>query len=672
MKKHSTTKRLLSAFVAVLFVMTMFSGLTTAFAVDENAGDITLKLAQDAIDNGLTLEGMRVKAWKVLSAKEVGSSTTYQVTTNFETFFGYNNGSYAAYDAVKEAAKTGGLYIGYDDNEGKLTYKTSGTNADIFIPADEVAKFDETYLAAEILAYVNAGSGDKLTANARKMSEFLRKYVAGVAVDAEKTADEDETEVGFDNLLAGYWFLLSENTPDGVANVEAVFKVSPRSSETYPIKAEYPTIEKKVKYNGEWEDATTAGAGDILDYQISFKIQDMSNYNQANQTYVYTITDTMENQKLVDADGNPVSGLIPATPATDFPGVFTITFTNKATGATGTTTYTYSDEDGATNALAGILNIGAGKSTYGSYVDGTGKYVDKKVQTFVLDFNVAALRALWANTGNTFGDEVEVTIAYKAELTSDATTVNGNDVSRNYSNNPYLGSENTTDTDDTDVYSFELDVDKDFSDGSKNFGGVEFTLYDSTGKEVVVTGSAGNYAVADKEVIAGIKTAAENAAKDTDEYKALTEDGEKTAFIADAVEAALKAAAVLKLDGNGNLLVTGLAPGQYTLKETKSPNGFSLAGDVDINITVTEVKDNEGNITDINISSTTTAKIGDTSVIDDSDTDDDTLGIDLLNQKDFEMPETGGMGILLFGISGVLLIAAAAYILISQKKRNQA
>lgn len=99
--------------------------------------------------------------------------------------------------------------------------------------------------------------------------------------------------------------------------------------------------------------------------------------------------------------------------------------------------------------------------------------------------------------------------------------------------------------------------------------------------------------------------------------------------------------AVLTTDTNGKITVNGLDSGTYYLKETKAPSGYKLDDTVR---TVTVTPDSV--VVDAKNGAAITYKVNDDS--------NHTMTID--NYKGF-LPSTGGMGIVLMVVAGVLLIA---------------
>lgn len=141
----------------------------------------------------------------------------------------------------------------------------------------------------------------------------------------------------------------------------------------------------------------------------------------------------------------------------------------------------------------------------------------------------------------------------------------------------------------------------------------------------------------------------------------------------------------LKLDTlttgvDGTISKEGLANGTYYLVETKTNEGYNLLKapvKVDLNIQyVTSMTENwEWDLStdvptlvkhEINVSETTFTG---------NDTDGGTNGIltqTIVNKKGFTLPTTGGMGTVIFSIIGIILMAGAAVVLITSRKKKSA
>lgn len=258
---------------------------------------------------------------------------------------------------------------------------------------------------------------------------------------------------------------------------------------------------------------------------------------------------------------------------------------------------------------------------------------------------------------------IDVTITYKAKVTSDATySVNEmtNKATINFSNNPSDIEGNGTSSDQTNHYTFTLDG----------------TLNGSwTDEEQIVN----------KELI---KTAVDKDGKPVLETKYIYTTGESK-----TTEASPLAGATFKLtgenlgkdgvtcttDANGFITFAGLDAGTYKLTEVSAPAGYVKdSKEHKVVIESTYDKDTDGN--DILISYT--VKIDDADAANfivsnqgtakvETKKEGSTIYTSLIsNVKAAGLPSTGGVGTTMFYVIGGVLVAGAAILLITKRRMN--
>lgn len=226
----------------------------------------------------------------------------------------------------------------------------------------------------------------------------------------------------------------------------------------------------------------------------------------------------------------------------------------------------------------------------------------------------------------------DVLITYTAEITTDAAKINGNTATLDYTNNANPGQL----TDKTEVYTYGIKVSKKFSDGSASYSDVKFVLYDSTGtNKLNLTGDSGVYKLVDSETSPTVQE--------------------------------------LGLTNDGTLTITGLDDDvNYILKETKTSEKFNVVGDITIDLNAKN--DPSGMLLD---EENTSIKIGDTAAkltfVNNTSESDGAIAVavfDVLNQKGFTLPSTGGAGTWMLTIGGIVLIAAAIGLLAVSRKKT--
>lgn len=123
----------------------------------------------------------------------------------------------------------------------------------------------------------------------------------------------------------------------------------------------------------------------------------------------------------------------------------------------------------------------------------------------------------------------------------------------------------------------------------------------------------------------------------------------------------------------GEIKIQGINTGEYTLTETKAPNGYVLPADPNVTITLVDDTGSEDGSEDGKLDSTSDAS---GTIVNQTITDtpnDNVLEFGVTNKtKDeagFELPNTGGMGTLIFTVGGILLMAGAVIFLVVSKKK---
>lgn len=512
--------------------------------------------------------GMTVSAYQVLKQTNVGAAAgqeTYAVTSEFAGFFA---SAETAYEAGLTDADT--IYLGYSNNA--LTVSgTTGTGT-IAVELNGTA-LDNEYFAADLLSRLEASE-------IRTMSDWLTQYIKTNSLTTSKTADTWSGEIAtgkeaqLSDLAEGYYAIVATNVPDGIALEQSILNTA--VTNTINLKADTIPVTKTVENDNDTSDTAgetaKAAVGDTLNYTVTTRTPDLTNYS-ADGTYTFTISDTLTNQQL-----DPES--------------FELTIGGNEVNLENVT------------KVNGI--------NYGTYVDGS--------QTFTIAFDVAKLKALG------YSDKA-VVLTYSAELMAEAESVNGNSVTLTYSNDPY--SDTTSKPGDTtDVYTYGLDIQKDFSDGSQNYADVTFQLHTGAADGALVNfeGADGLYTKADSETASPV----------TD----------------------------LKLSSTGSLSLSGLDEGTYYLVETAAPDDFNK---VTVQIVIAAdandpaVLDKIASDAVYNGNSADPTFTGGTRI---------SMAFHVLNQKGFQLPTTGGAGTWMFTIGGIVLIAAAGGVFFALRRKS--
>ena len=308
-----------------------------------------------------------------------------------------------------------------------------------------------------------------------------------------------------------------------------------------------------------------------------------------------------------------------------------ITYTIKGTipDTTGYENYVYKIHDKLTDGLDFV------KDAKGTPVGGTEYPVSVQIGVAEASTQNAVLSGLNNRTmtldlstwirNNQASKGQEITITYYAKVNEDAVVQTNNSASLEYGNDP----ENTTTTtpDVVTTPTYPLDINKKIKDTATMLADATFRLYrteeaaKAAGDDAIkVTGTKGSYAVA-----------ADQTSGNMDMVTAATDLGKKN-----------------------NLHLNGLAAGEYWLVETDAPAGYNK---LTAPIKITIAKSGDTNVENWTISK-------------DNVLEDDKI-IDIENSTGTILPDTGGMGTVLFTVVGLIMILGVAISFIRSRKTEE-
>lgn len=282
--------------------------------------------------------------------------------------------------------------------------------------------------------------------------------------------------------------------------------------------------------------------------------------------------------------------------------------------------------------ITGVVEVYEGENTTGTTLsEGTDYTVKAKKNDNGSTSLTVAFEGKKLNELNAADDKTpQFTFVYKAKLNAEAVigqTGNKNSVKLiyNYNNNPSGDIESQPQ--ETTVYTWGIDILKQGED-SQNLNGVEFELYN------------GKVADANK----------------------MKFRGSNGVYRPDA-----DGSTMLTTANGGKLQIRGLEAGTYILKEIKTNQGYVLLKDT---ITI--------EITDTGIAGKASATVANGSsepktvtMEADDDSEQALVPLTVVNNKGFDLPQTGAAGTAIFAIAGIVLVAVAGALLIFRRKTQK-
>ena len=458
-----------------------------------------------------------------------------------------------------------------------------------------------------------------LAANATNVKNALETAVKNGGVAMTETDAAGYTSAS--NMEQGLYLVVETRVPENVTSTCNPFFVSlPMTTidgaawnydvTVYPKnQTGNPTLDKTVreaknstgKNTGSLTDITdgyahtaTASVGDTVDYQIISSLPTIT--SKASALSEYTYVDTLS--KGIKYNKNDV----------------VIEFFEDA-GCTDKIT-TWAENSGKFTVV---------------YDDMANTMTIRMTDTGLAEINEAA--TVYTDSVKRGYSDCTMRITYAATLTSDAKmgdTDNPNEVELTWkrTNTTYFD----TLKDCCHVYTYGIDVLKQFSDNGGNMKNVKFRLHNDTDDVYVVA-----------DLTDGVYYAKGFAAKKSD----------ATAFIPNA---------------QGHVVVKGLEDDTYSLTETATDKGYVLLKDA-VKIVIKTSENGQCEKCGAKLLTASATVNGKDVTMTDGNA---IVPLTVVNNPGFDLPKTGGYGTWMFTVGGVALLGAAAFIVIrSRKHKNE-
>ena len=504
-----------------------------------------------------------------------------------------------------------GVLYGFDGSE-----RSNAVLSTIGLTASDAHKNENgvNYYTSDAL---NNKLAAALTANATNVKNALETAVKNGGVAMTETDTAGHTSVS--NMEQGLYLVVETRVPENVTSTCNPFLISlPMTTvdgsewnydvTVYPKnQTGNPNLEKTVresknstgKHNGSLTDITdgyahtaTASVGDVVDYQILSTLPTIT--SKASSLSEYTYVDTMS--RGIKYNKQDV----------------VIEFFRDSACTDKITTW---DENSGKFAIV--------------YDDTANTMTIKMTEAGLNEINEAT--TVYTDSVKRGYSDCTMRITYAATLTADAKmgdADNPNEVVLTWkrTNTTYFD----TLEDCCHVYTYGVDILKQFSDGNGNIQNVKFNLHNDTDN---------CYIIADLKD--GVYYAKGIASKKAD----------ATTFIP---------------NGSGHIIVKGLEDDSYSLTENATDKGYVLLKEaVKIIIKTAESGQCEKCGAKL-LTASATVNGKDVSMTDGNAI----LPLTVVNNPGFDLPKTGGYGTWMFTIGGVTLLGAAAFIVIRSRKHK--
>ena len=510
-----------------------------------------------------------------------------------------------------ESQRQVGVLYGFDSSDRSTTVLSAIglTGADAHKTENGV-----NYFTSDML---NNKLSTALTANATTVKNALEAAVKNGGVAMPETDATGHTSAS--DMEQGLYLIVETRVPENVTSTCNPFFVSlPMTTvdgaawnydvTVYPKnQTGNPTLEKTVreaknstgKNNGSLTDITdgyahtaTASVGDTVDYQIISTLPTIT--SKASALSGYTYVDTMS--KGIRYNKNDV----------------VIEFFKDAGCADKITTW---DESSGKFAVA--------------YDDAANTMTIRMTDTGLSEINES--ESVYTDSVKRGYSDCTMRISYAATLTADAKmgdTDNPNEVVLTWkrTNTTYFD----TLKDCCHVYTYGIDVLKQFSDNGGNVRNVKFRLHNDTDDVFMIA-----------DLKDGVYYAKGFAAKKSD----------ATTFIPNA---------------QGHIVVKGLEGDAYSLTEIATDKGYVLLKDA-VKIIIKTSENGQCEKCGAKLLTASATVNGKDVTMTEGNA---IVPLTVVNNPGFDLPKTGGYGVWMYTVGGVLLLGAAAFIAVKSRKHK--
>ena len=521
-----------------------------------------------------------------------------------------------ANDTAKHTYEAYQIFTGDLSNDKKLINLAAGSNLDLGTLKTQLGLGSSATLE-DVVTKLNADTNPAAKVLASKTGDPVKSATSGTSAVTTITGVPGP----------GYYLITDKidktgSNPDlhGAVSAYMLQVVGKTTTLELKSKTDVPSLNKVID-KGSGVAANSVSIGDTVPFKLTSKVPDMSRYNR----YWFKVTDTLckgfdfNNDVEITIGGNPL------TAGDDY----TVTATGKT-----------------------------------------------NIEIVFKDFKQ-------------YTKDNDIVITYSAVLNKDAdrtTTGNDNKARLTFSNDPnytYDGDEPNNDNVTgktpeiiTKTYTTGVAVQK-VDGNNKALAGASFKITGSAVNKVVTvettytlgtTSDPGEY----YKLKDGTYTTKAPTSATEDDYESTTDKYNLTTTesVNDASGSGTDKTVTVTVDDNGYVSFEGLGPGKYTIEETDAPAGYQKSdAKIMFEITSTPTLSSPGWA----IASQTGTTAGTEIVASDVNASGPILyQFKIKNEKENDLPITGGMGTAVFYGAGSILMLAGVTLLISKKKRTEA
>ena len=521
-----------------------------------------------------------------------------------------------ANDTAKHTYEAYQIFTGNLSNDKKLINLAAGSNLDLGTLKTQLG-LDSSATLEDVVTKLNADTNPAAKVLASKTGDPVKSATSGTSAVTTITGVPGP----------GYYLITDKidktgSNPDlhGAVSAYMLQVVGKTTTLELKSKTDVPSLNKVID-KGSGVAANSVSIGDTVPFKLTSKVPDMSRYNR----YWFKVTDTLckgfdfNNDVEITIGGNPL------TAGDDY----TVTATGKT-----------------------------------------------NIEIVFKDFKQ-------------YTKDNDIVITYSAVLNKDedrTTTGNDNKARLTFSNDPnytYDGDEPNNDNVTgktpeiiTKTYTTGVAVQK-VDGNNKALAGASFKITGSAVNKVVTvettytlgtTSDPGEY----YKLKDGTYTTKAPTSATEDDYESTTDKYNLTTTesVNDASGSGTDKTVTVTVDDNGYVSFEGLGPGKYTIEETDAPAGYQKSdAKIMFEITSTPTLSSPGWA----IASQTGTTAGTEIVASDVNASGPILyQFKIKNEKENDLPITGGMGTAVFYGAGSILMLAGVTLLISKKKRTEA